>query len=191
MELVENDYPEWTYCFKVEMAREYHPISSVNDSVIPIDVDPEFSSTFHPSCSTIGVAVGLEKKAKKKKEENWSSCKQKQNFEGLSMDQGNFILMKEFEDIFAINSFDLGKSDLIEQEINTGDCTTIKQTLRRIHTTPPELKRLLTKNWMNSLLLVGLNCLKGPRAAQQSHWLENTMELIVCVSTQPETPYQC
>lgn len=107
------------------------------------------------------------------------------------MDQGNFILMKEFEDIFAMNSFDLGKSDLMEQEINTGDCTTIKQTPRRIHTTPPELKRLLTKTWMNSLLLVGLNCLKGPRAAQQSHRLENTMELIVCVSTQPETPYQC
>lgn len=43
------------------------------------------------------------------------------NLEGLLLDQKEQFssLMKEYEDSFAMSSFDLGKTDLMEHEINT------------------------------------------------------------------------
>ena len=42
------------------------------------------------------------------------------------------ILGGDSYDIFARNSSDLGKSDLLEYEIHTGDCQPIKQLPRRV-----------------------------------------------------------
>lgn len=52
-----------------------------------------------------------------------------ENLEGLSEGQrGQFLsLVTEYQYIFAKNTSDLGKSDLLEHEIYTGDCQPIKQ----------------------------------------------------------------
>ena len=42
------------------------------------------------------------------------------------------LLIDEYEDIFAMNNSDLGKSDLMEHEINTVEHAPIKQLPRRI-----------------------------------------------------------
>lgn len=57
------------------------------------------------------------------KGEKWRSICKHQNLEGLSEGQKEqfLSLVKEYEDNFAMNSSDLGKSDLMEHEINTGD----------------------------------------------------------------------
>ena len=96
---------------------EYHFICSLNGSVIPIEVDPNSTST-SPSSSAIDRSVN-------KEGENWRTGAQ---LEGLSEDQKRqfLSLLKEYKDIFAVNNSDLGKSDLMEHEIHLGDCTPIK-----------------------------------------------------------------
>lgn len=122
---------------------EYHPISSVNGSIIPIGVDSESKSNSRPHafCSTIDSTVGKSEQTKGEGEK-WRTICEQQNLEGLSEGQKEQFssLVKEYEDIFAMNSSDLGKSDLMEHEINTGDCTPIKQPPRRI---PPHQREII------------------------------------------------
>ena len=122
---------------------EYHPISSVNGSIISIGVDSESKSNSRPhaSCSTIDSTVGKSEQTKGEGEK-WRTICEQQNLEGLSEGQKEQFssLVKEYEDIFAMNSSDLGKSDLMEHEINTGDCTPIKQPPRRI---PPHQREII------------------------------------------------
>ena len=122
---------------------EYHPISSVNGGIIPIGVDSESKSNSRPQafCSTIDSTVGKSEQ-KKGEGEKWRTICEQQNLEGLSEGQKEQFssLVKEYEDIFAMNSSDLGKSDLMEHEINTGDCTPIKQPPRRI---PPHQREII------------------------------------------------
>ena len=47
--------------------------------------------------------------------------------------RGQFLsVVREYEDIFAKNNSELGKSDLLEHEILTGDCQSLKQPPRRV-----------------------------------------------------------
>ena len=64
---------------------------------------------------------------KEKKENTYGSSVQ-ENLKGLSAGQrGQFLsLVTEYEWILAKNTSDLGKSDLLEHEIYTGDCQPIK-----------------------------------------------------------------
>ena len=112
---------------------EYHPVSSVNGNTIPIEVEPESGSTSKPFCSTIGMTMG-ESEQTQNEGEKWRSICKHQNLEGLSegLKEQFLSLVKEYEDNFAMNSSDLGKSDLMEHEINTDDCAPIKQPPRRI-----------------------------------------------------------
>ncbi|CAH3172737.1 unnamed protein product, partial [Porites lobata] len=88
---------------------EYHPISSVNGSIIPIGVDSESKSTSRPHafCSTIDSTVGKSEQTKGEGEKSRTICEQ-QNMEGLSEGQKEQFssLVKEYEDIFAMNSSD-------------------------------------------------------------------------------------
>lgn len=73
---------------------------------------------------------------KEKKEDNWRSSV-KVILEGLSGGGGTkgmqfWSLVTEYEEIFARNSSDLRKLDLLEHEIHTGDCQPIKQPLRHV-----------------------------------------------------------
>ena len=56
------------------------------------------------------------------------------NSDGLSEEQKRqfSLLIDEYEGIFAMNNSDLGKSDLMEHEINTVEHAPIKQLPRRI-----------------------------------------------------------
>ena len=56
------------------------------------------------------------------------------NSDGLSEEQKRqfSLLIDECEGIFAINNSDLGKSDLMEHDINTGEHAPIKQLPCRI-----------------------------------------------------------
>ena len=56
------------------------------------------------------------------------------NSDGLSEEQKRqfSLLIDEYEGIFAMNNSDLGKSDLMENEINTVEHAPIKQLPRRI-----------------------------------------------------------
>ena len=158
---------------------EYHPIRGMNSCIIPIEVDLDLPSTSHSSCSAIDRTVRTGEQAKKEGE-NWKLGAQ-ENLEGLSGDQRDQFasLMNEYDDIFAVNSLDLGKSDLMEHEIKTGDSTPIKQPHVVYH---PIRERLLIINWMNSCLLAELNSLRALGVAQL-YWLGNMMEPTVCVST--------
>ena len=91
---------------------EYHPISGVNSSAIPIEVEPESKPSSHPSCSSIGLTSKAGDKGR-------LICDQ-QNLEGLSEGQKEqFVsLVREYADIFAMNSCELGKSNLLEHAIN-------------------------------------------------------------------------
>lgn len=68
------------------------------------------------------------KDEQRKKEEKWKLSLQG-NLEGLLEDQrGQFLsLVTEYEDIFAKDSSDLGKSGLLERAIDTSDCKPVKQ----------------------------------------------------------------
>lgn len=120
---------------------EYHPVSSVNGSAIPIEVESDSASTSKPFCSTVGMTVGKSEQAQSEGEK-WRSICQQQNLEGLSEGQKERFssLVKEYEDIFAMNNSDLGRSDLMEHEINTGDCAPIKQPPRCI---PPHQREII------------------------------------------------
>ena len=61
------------------------------------------------------------------------------------------LLIDEYEGIFAMNNSDLGKPDIIEHEINTGEHAPIKQLPRRI---PPH-KREIIDQQLDELLANG------------------------------------
>ena len=130
---------------------EYHPIRGMNSCIIPIEVDLDLPSTSHSSCSAIDRTVRTGEQAKKEGE-NWKFGTQ-ENLEGLSGDQRDQFasLMNEYDDIFAVNSLDLGQSDLMEHEIKTGDSTPIKQPPRRI---PPHQREIID-NQLDELLSTG------------------------------------
>ena len=68
---------------------------------------------------------------KPKEDEKWTSELQG-NLEGLSEDQRDqfLSLVTKYEDIFAKENSDLGKSGLLEHAIHTGDCKPVKQPPR-------------------------------------------------------------
>ncbi|KAL9986207.1 hypothetical protein ACROYT_G000314 [Oculina patagonica] len=129
---------------------EYHPISSVDGHVVPMEMDPDVTSASHPSCSVIDRPVVKDEEPMK--EEKWKSSLQG-NLEGLSEDQrGQFLsLVTEYEDIFAKDSSDLGKSGLLEHSIDTGDCKPVKQPPRRV----PPYQREVIDQQIDELLATG------------------------------------
>ncbi|KAL9970389.1 hypothetical protein ACROYT_G022754 [Oculina patagonica] len=128
---------------------EYQPISCVNGSVIPTEVDPNLSSPSYASCSAIDM---MEERDKQANQDNWMGAVEP-NFEGLLPDQKEQFssLMKEYKDIFAVSSFDLGKTDLMEHEINTGGHPPMKQPPRRV---PPHQREIIDKQ-LDELLASG------------------------------------
>ena len=68
-----------------------------------------------------------------KNDEKWRSGLQS-DLKGLSEDQTKqfLSLVTEYEDIFSKDSSDLGKSGLLEDAIDTGDCKPVKQPPRRV-----------------------------------------------------------
>ncbi|KAL9952487.1 hypothetical protein ACROYT_G039751 [Oculina patagonica] len=129
---------------------EYHPISSVDGHVVPMEMDPDVTSASHPSCSVIDRPVVKDEEPMK--EEKWKSSLQG-NLEGLSEDQrGQFLsLVTEYADIFAKDSSDLGKSGLLEHSIDTGDCKPVKQPPRRV----PPYQREVIDQQIDELLATG------------------------------------
>ncbi len=84
----------------------YQPISCANGSVIPTKVDP----TSITSCSAIDGTEGRNKQANQARE-NWMGAVEP-DFKRLLPDQKEQFssLIKEYENIFAVSSFDLGKN---------------------------------------------------------------------------------
>ena len=110
------------------------------------------------------------------KEEKWKSSLQG-NLEGLSEDQRRqFVsLVTEYEDIFAKDSSDLGKTGLLKHAIDTGDCKPVKQPPRRV----PPYKREVIDQQIDELLAT------GRVEPSQSPWClqGNMMEHIICALT--------
>jgi len=104
---------------------ENYPISSADGRAVSMETDPVFTSASHPSCSVIDRPAVKDQQPMK--EEKWKSSLQG-NVEGLSEDQrGQFLSpVTEYEEIFAKDSSDLGKSGLLEHAIDTGDCKPVK-----------------------------------------------------------------
>ena len=129
---------------------EYHPVSSGDGRVVPLEPDRDSTSASHPSCSAID-RPGV-KGEQPKKDEKWRSELQS-NLEGLSEDQtAQFLsLVTEYEDIFAKDSSDLGTSGLLEHAIDTGDCKPIKQPPRRV----PPYQREVIDQQLEGLLATG------------------------------------
>ena len=129
---------------------EYHPISSVDGRAVSMETDPDITSASHPSCSVIDRPVVNDEQPMK--DEKWKSSLQG-NLEGLSEDQrGQFVsLVTEYEDIFAKDSSDLGKTGLLEHTIDTGDCKPVKQPPRRV----PPYKREVIDQQIDELLATG------------------------------------
>ena len=103
---------------------EYHPISSVNGCVFPMETDPKVKDE---------QPVKAEKWKLSLQGNQWKSSLQ-DNLEVLSESQrGQFLsLVMEYEDIFAKDSSDLGKSGLLEHAIDTGDSKPVRQPPRRV-----------------------------------------------------------
>lgn len=108
---------------------------------VSMETDPYFTSASHPSCSVIDRPEVKDEKPVK--EEKWKSSSQG-NLEVLSESQrGQFLsLVTEYDDIFAKDSSDLGKSGLSKHAIDTGDSKPVKQPPRRV----PAYQRSLISN---------------------------------------------
>ena len=85
--------------------------------------------------------------------EKWRSICEQQNLEGLSESQKEQFasLVKEYKNMFVMNSSDLRISDSMEHEINTGDCTPIKQPPRCL---PPHLREVIYQQ-LDELIATG------------------------------------
>ncbi len=122
----------------------------MDGGVVPIETDADVTSASHPSCSVIDRRIVQDEQAIK--EEQWKSSL-KGNLEGLSEDQrGKFLsLVTAYEDIFAMDSSDLGKSGLLEHAIDTGNCKPVKQPPRRV---PPHQREVIDQQ-IDELLATG------------------------------------
>ena len=49
-------------------------------------------------------------------------------------------LLKRYEDIFAKDEYDLGRTDIVKHEIDTGDCKPIKQAAYKVN---PHKKKII------------------------------------------------
>ena len=112
---------------------EYHPVSGVNGSAAPTEIGPSPTAPNHPYCSVIDRNTGDDKNESTERENRRAKVIQP-NSDGLSEEQKRqfSLLIDEYEGIFAMNNSDLGKSDLMEHEINTVEHAPIKQLPRRI-----------------------------------------------------------
>lgn len=110
---------------------EYHPVSSGDGRVAPLEPKPDPTSVSQASCSVIG-RPGMTGE-QPTEDGKWRS-ELKGNLKGLSEDQRDqfLSLVTEYEDIFAKENSDLGKSGLLERAIDTADCNPVKQPLRRV-----------------------------------------------------------
>ena len=99
-------------------AAEYHPVSSWDGRVVPIEPDQDLASASCPSC-LVSDRPGL-KGEPPKDDEKWRSELQS-DLKGLTEDQmKQFLsLVTEYEDIFSKDSSDLGKSGCLEHAIDT------------------------------------------------------------------------
>ena len=125
---------------------EYHPISQVYG---PLTRDEECPKTQN-GCATIGVKDaeshqqmknGWDGKLQRELEQDCNKLSEKERERFMS-------LVTEYKDIFADSNSDLGRTDLMEHEIYTGDHQPIKQSPRH---TPPH-KREVIDQQLNELL---------------------------------------
>ena len=121
------------------LVAEYHPFSSGAGRVVPLEPNEDSTSASRPFCAVIDRPGARGEQPMK--DEKWRSELQS-NLEGLSEDQtAQFLsLVKEYEDIFAKDSSDLGKSGLLGHAIDTGDCKPVKQPPRRV---PPYQREII------------------------------------------------
>ena len=131
---------------------EYHPDSGVNGSATPTEIGPSPSAPNHPYCSVIDRNMGDDKQENTERKNRMAKGIQP-NSDGLSEEQKRQFsqLIDEYEGIFAMHNSDLGKSDLMEHEINTGEHAPIKQLLRRI---PPHQGEIIDQQ-LDELLANG------------------------------------
>jgi len=110
---------------------EYHPVSSRDGGVVPMEPDQDSARPSRLSCLVID-RPGL-KGEPLKNDEKWRSGL-RSDLKGLSEDQTKqfLSLVTEYEDIFSKDSSDLGKSGLLEHAIDTGYCKPVKQPPRRV-----------------------------------------------------------
>ena len=131
---------------------EYHPVSGVNGSATPTEIGPRPSAPNHPYCSVINRNMGDDKQESTGRENRREKVIQP-NSGGLSEEQKRqfYLLMDEYEGIFAMNNSDLGKSDLMDYQINTGEDAPIKPLARRI---PPHQREIIDQQ-LDELLANG------------------------------------
>ena len=131
---------------------EYHPDSGVNGSATPTEIGPSPSAPNHPYCSVIDRNMGDDKQENTERKNRREKGIQP-NSDGLSEEQKRQFsqLIDEYEGIFAMHNSDLGKSDLMEHEINTGEHAPIKQLPCRI---PPHQGEIIDQQ-LDELLANG------------------------------------
>ena len=132
---------------------QYHPLNSDGGEVMLIDVASQLQA---PSCDRVKMGEGVHKPEVERQGAE-------ERFDGrstISLDsrdlskeqQGQFFsLVDEFADVFAVNNSDLGKTELLEHEINTAEAAPIKQPPRRV----PPYKRDVIDQQLDDLLAHG------------------------------------
>lgn len=114
---------------------QFSPLNDVNVSTMD-------DGAVNPNCSVI---TSEENDSSYTKEEV-SSFRMSLNYNSdkISEEQeSKFLsLMDEYSDITATSNSDLGKTDLVEHEINTGDAQPVKQALRRL---PPHKRETINQ----------------------------------------------
>ena len=119
---IESDFP----------VAEYYPISQVYG---PLNLNEHKWN----SCATIDVR-DWEVSCKQKGNEKLQA-RLKQDVQGLSeCETRGFVSLMDKFDVFANGSHDLGKTNLMEHEINTGNSLQIKRPPRR---TPPSQREII------------------------------------------------
>ena len=112
---------------------KYHPVSGVNGSATPTEIGPRPSAPNHPYCSVIDRNMGDDKQESTGRENRRAKVIQP-NSDGLSEEQKRqfYLLTDEYEGMFAMKNSDLGKSDLMDYQINIGEDAPIKPLPCRI-----------------------------------------------------------
>ena len=115
---------------------EYHPVSDINGSATPTEIGPSPSAPDHPYFSVIGKNMGDDKQESTERENRRAKFIQP-NLDGLSEEQKRqfFLLIDEYEGIFAMNNSDLGKSDLMEHKLTLMSMLRLSSFLVAYHRT--------------------------------------------------------
>ena len=107
---------------------EYHTVSGVSGSATPTEIGGSPSAPNHPYCQVIDRNIEDYKRESTERENRGAKVIQPSS-DGLSDEQKRqfSLLLDQYEGIFDINNSDLGRLDLMEHGINTGEHAPIKQ----------------------------------------------------------------